>query len=146
MQSFTYNGQQTESYPVNCGVSQCSVLGPVEFAAYTEDISDLTERHAVRSHLYADDTQLYDCCKPQNVSDVQRWLAGCVSEVAHLDAYNGTPTKLKSFGSALNPMLPNWKPSTFLCVSVLRQCSQYLSSATSVSWMLKCQGSNISAR
>jgi len=55
------HGQQTESFPVNCSVPQGSVLVPVQFAAYTEDITDLTERHNVRSHLYADDTQLHDC-------------------------------------------------------------------------------------
>jgi len=69
-QSFIYNGHQTESFPVNCSVPQGSVLGPVEFAAYTEDIIDLTERHNVRSHLYADDTQLYDCCRFEHISDV----------------------------------------------------------------------------
>jgi len=47
------NGHQTESFPVNCSVPQGSILGPVEFAAYTEDIIDLTERHRVRSHLNA---------------------------------------------------------------------------------------------
>jgi len=41
-QSFLYNGHQTESFPVNCSVPQGSVLGPVEFAAYAEDTTDLT--------------------------------------------------------------------------------------------------------
>jgi len=61
-QSFLYNGHQTESFPINCSVPQGSVLGPVEFAAYTKDITDLTEveRRNVCSHLYADDTQLHD--------------------------------------------------------------------------------------
>jgi len=40
-QSFIYNHQQTESCPVTCSEPQGSVLGPLEFAAYTEDITDL---------------------------------------------------------------------------------------------------------
>ena len=63
VQSFIYNGQETEWYSVDCSVpqvsksiyaqrtkktvSQGSVLGPVKFAAYTEDIVDLIERHGV---------------------------------------------------------------------------------------------------
>jgi len=80
-QSFLYNGHQTESFPVNCSVPQGSVLGPVEFAAYTEDITDLTERHSVRSHLYADDTQLLDCCHIEHATVVRSRLTSCVSEV-----------------------------------------------------------------
>ena len=63
-------------------VPQGSVLGPVKFAAYTEDIIDLIERHGVRSHLCADDTQLYDRCKLDGVPEIQSRLSGCVSEVA----------------------------------------------------------------
>ena len=59
-QSFCYNGQDTDGFPINCSVPQGSVLGPVKFAAYTEDIVELVERHSVRVHLY-------DHCRPENV-------------------------------------------------------------------------------
>jgi len=88
-QSFIYNGQETEWYSVDCSVPQGSVLGPVKFAAYTEDIVDLIERHDVRSHLYADDTQLYDCCKLDGVPEIQSRLSGCVSAVAQWCASRG---------------------------------------------------------
>ena len=41
--------------------------------AYTED---LIERHGVRSHLYADDTQLYDRCINSTACKIQSaiWL------------------------------------------------------------------------
>ena len=96
-----------ESFPVNCSVPQGSVLGPVEFAAYTENIIDLTERHNVRSHLYADDTQLYDCCRFEHVSDVRSRLTSCVNEVAQWCAsrrlqLNSDKTEVIWFGSKAN--------------------------------------------
>jgi len=42
------------------GCVQVSVLGPLEFAAYKEDITDLTDRHDLGCSLSADDTQRYD--------------------------------------------------------------------------------------
>ena len=46
-QSLIYDSQQTDDYPLDCSVLQGSVLGPVKFATYTEEIADLTERHGV---------------------------------------------------------------------------------------------------
>ena len=94
-----------------------SVLGPVKFSAYTEDITDLIERHGVRSHLYADDTQLYDRCKLDGVPEIQSRLSGCVSEVAKWCAsrrlqLNADKTEVIWFGSKLT--LPNSKPLTSL--------------------------------
>ena len=60
VQSFSYAGVRTPSFKVDCSVPQGSVLGPRCFISYMEDIVDVLERHAVRSHLYADDTQFYD--------------------------------------------------------------------------------------
>ena len=40
---------------------QGSVLGPVEFIADTEDITELfRHHHQLYYHIYADDKQLYD--------------------------------------------------------------------------------------
>jgi len=88
-------------------VPQGSVLGPVKFAAFTEHIVELVERHSVRVHLYADDTQLDDHCLPENVSIVCSRLTGCVSEVANCCAsrhlqLNADKTEVIWFGSKSN--------------------------------------------
>ena len=40
--------------------------GPTLLVSYTDDVGlvDLLERHAVQSHMYADDTQFHDSCPP----------------------------------------------------------------------------------
>jgi len=62
--------QQTSSIPVYCSVPQGPVLGPLEFIAYTEDITDITDllnRSDIRSHLCADDTQ-HVSCRPEDMA------------------------------------------------------------------------------
>ena len=42
-----------------CGVPQGSLLGPVLFLLYVEELQDLVEPYGLRIKLYADDSQLY---------------------------------------------------------------------------------------
>jgi len=37
-----------------------SVFGSWGFIAYTDDLTAVAEKHNVHSHMYTDDTQLYD--------------------------------------------------------------------------------------
>ena len=67
VQSFSYAGVQTPMVSKSTAAyvpHQGSVLGPRCFISYrpTEDIVNVLQRHTVRSHLYADDTQFYDGC------------------------------------------------------------------------------------
>ena len=84
VQSFSYAGVQTPSFKVDCSVP----LGPRCFISYTEDIVDVLERHAVRSHLYADDTQFYDSCRLDNTVALRSRLSCCA------DNHHRSPIKV----------------------------------------------------
>ena len=55
-QSVLLNGSNSDSIPVSSGVPQGSVLGPILFLAY---INDLPDQVKSRVRLFADDTAMY---------------------------------------------------------------------------------------
>ena len=48
---------------------------------YTVDLSNIIEQHGLHSHLYADDTQIYGSCHPNNVNSFTTQLTSCVNGV-----------------------------------------------------------------
>ena len=56
-QYVTYNGIKSQTEKINCGVPQGSILGPLLFLIYINDLSTVSE--ACMSILFADDTNMF---------------------------------------------------------------------------------------
>jgi len=59
------------------------VLGPRLFILYTADLADVTEKHGVTLHAFADDTQLYLHCRRDDMASTALQLEQCLSDVGH---------------------------------------------------------------
>ena len=77
-QMVVFNGQHSA---LDCGVPQGTVLGPIRFLLYTVVVTAIAERHTLRPHSYADDTQLYANFKPASNNEWSARIALCVKEV-----------------------------------------------------------------
>ena len=64
------NGHESDSLPLTCGVPQGSVLGPLLFLLYVNDLPNASS--LLTFHLFADDTNRYYSCK--NLDDLESKL------------------------------------------------------------------------
>ena len=134
-QSFSYANRMSCSFVVDCSVPQGLVLGPLEFEAYTEDIVEVIDKHDMKSHLYADDTQLYTSCQPKDIDVIRSRLSRCVSDVALWCASRRLQLNTEKadciwFGSRAN-LRKNWSVETVLFRQALKRFSRRLPCAIS---------------
>src|SRR6218665_99929 len=67
--------------PVQFGVPQGSVLGPLLFILFTADISRLFAKYSESGHLYADDVQAYGHGPPSKFLDITSSIASLAADL-----------------------------------------------------------------
>ena len=72
----------SQLFALFCCVPQESTLGPTLFILYTADLVPLIDQHSLQGYLYADDTQTYGSCRPDDVQDFKQRISACVDDVA----------------------------------------------------------------
>ena len=63
------------------GLPQGTILGPQMYILYTADLESILERHGVKMHLYADDTQLYHHSRTNNLEQAMVKFEACLEDM-----------------------------------------------------------------
>ena len=70
------------------GVPQGSLLGPLLFITYSAPIADIIKRHGLWNHCYADDTQIFFYCRPDQMTGLSIKVSACIAELQSWMAAN----------------------------------------------------------
>ena len=81
-QTVVSGGERSATSRVSFGVPQGRVLDPVLFLLYTADVLQITQRHGLNSHSYADDIQLYCSGKAATGQVMNSRMVACIEEIS----------------------------------------------------------------
>lgn len=74
-------GEKSSPKSLGCGVPQGSVLGPVLFSCYICPLSDISKKHDLSTHQYADDSEQYTTFHlPEMASAIEKTEA-CIIDI-----------------------------------------------------------------
>ena len=73
-----YNGVDSRTVSISCGVPQGSVLGPAYFLLYSANVFEIARRYGFLIHGYADDLQLYQHCASSDMDSLNIRFVSCL--------------------------------------------------------------------
>ena len=88
-QSVVIGNSESNNTPVDYGVPQGSVIGPLVFALFAAPLQDIIKHHGIQCMTYADDTQIYILLQHNDRSSAIHRLQSCVSDIKLRSASNG---------------------------------------------------------
>ena len=80
-QAVTINGVLSKEQQLPYGMPQGSLMGPFKYPKYSGPIASIAQKHQVKYHQYADDTQLYVICDVDNAATCKTQLEQCIEEI-----------------------------------------------------------------
>ena len=72
---------ESSSKPIEIGVPQGSILGPLLFILYMKDLEKIAALYDLTIHLYADDSQIYVSFSPESIGEVTERLQKCMAHI-----------------------------------------------------------------